>query len=170
MDQFGRHDPNPRGAPTGAVASELADLLAQEATRLEVLLFRLIELRHLLVAGEGRFLAWAAEDVAHSARAVRDLELRRALLVNEVAAARGLPDEALTLSALAEAAPSPWSLILSEHRDTLRTLLAEVDRQASAVRRLASAGAATVAAALDELFPPPQRPSDGMPGTTGGGS
>jgi hypothetical protein len=132
----------------------LVDLLGRERTLLDVLVYRLVELRALLVAGSagrGRFLAWAAEEVEDATAAVREAELSRALLVGELAQARGLHEDTLTLAVLVETADPPWRALLQDHRAALTLLAAEVDDHASAVRRLARTTTESVAALLAQV-------------------
>jgi hypothetical protein len=126
----------------------LVDLLGRERVLLEVLVYRLVELRALLVSGDGRFLAWAAEEVEDATAAVRDAELARALLVSQIAQERNCLDETLTLAALVDLADPPWRALLADHRGALGVLTGEVDDQASAVRRLAHTRTDSVAALL----------------------
>ncbi|MDX6207907.1 MAG: hypothetical protein QOE24_298 [Frankiales bacterium] len=132
----------------------LVDLLGRERTLLDVLVYRLVELRALLVSGEGRFLAWAAEEVEDATAAVRAAELNRALLVAQMAQADGLLEETLTLAALVETAEPPWRALLEDHRTALTRLAAEVDDHASAVRRLARTTTDSVAALLAQVGGP----------------
>ncbi|MDX6257505.1 MAG: hypothetical protein QOJ11_3839 [Frankiales bacterium] len=129
----------------------LVELLGRERTLLDVLVYRLVELRALLVSGDGRFLAWAAEEVEDATAAVRSAELHRALLVAQMAQAHGLLEETLTLAVLVETADPPWRALLQDHRTALTTLAAEVDDQASAVRRLARTTTDAVAALLAQV-------------------
>jgi hypothetical protein len=129
----------------------LVELLGRERTLLDVLVYRLVELRALLVSGDGRFLAWAAEEVEDATAAVRSAELHRALLVSQMAQAHGLLEETLTLAVLVETADPPWRALLQDHRTALTTLAAEVDDQASAVRRLARTTTDAVAALLAQV-------------------
>lgn len=129
----------------------LVDLLGRERTLLDVLVYRLVELRALLVSGDGRFLAWAAEEVEDATAAVRAAELSRAMLVSEMAQARGLLEETLTLAVLIETADPPWRALLQDHRTALAALSAEVDDHASAVRRLARTTTDSVAAVLAQV-------------------
>ncbi|MCU1675301.1 MAG: flagellar protein FlgN [Frankiales bacterium] len=115
---------------------QLADTLGRERLHVELLVYRLIELRQLLVAGEGRFLGWAAEEVERAARAVRQCELTRAVAVSSFADAIGISDEHLDLAGLVSRADEPWRTMLVDHGDALRSLAAEVDDQSAAVRRL----------------------------------
>jgi hypothetical protein len=129
----------------------LVDLLARERTLLDVLVYRLVELRALLVSGDARFLAWAAEEVEDATAAVRAAELSRAMLVSQLAERWGLLEETLTLSSLIERADPPWRALLQDHRLALATLTAEVDDHASAVRRLARTTTDSVAAVLAQV-------------------
>ena len=122
---------------------ELADALGRERLHVELLVYRLVELRQLLVAGEGRFLGWAAEEVERAARAVRHCELTRAIALSSYADANGISDEFLDLPALLARADEPWRTMLSDHGDALRSLTAEVDDHSSAIRRLSGATAST---------------------------
>jgi hypothetical protein len=130
---------------------ELVELLGRERELLDVLVFRLVELRALLVSGEGRYLAWAAEEVEDATAAVRGAELNRALLVSRIAESRDALDEELTLAVLVDLADPPWRALLQDHRSALAVLAAEVDDQASAVRRLARTTTDSVAALLAQV-------------------
>lgn len=127
----------------------LVDLLGRERTLLEVLVYRLVELRSLLVRGDGRFLAWAAEEVEDATAALRAAELNRAMIISGIAEQRECLDEALSLAVLVDIADPPWRALLADHRGALATLTAEVDDQASAVRRLARTRSDSVAALLE---------------------
>jgi hypothetical protein len=129
----------------------LVELLGRERTLLDVLVYRLFELRSLLVSGDGRFLAWAAEEVEDATAAVRAAELSRALLVVQIAERRGVVEETLTLGVLIETADPPWRALLQDHRSALAELTAEVDDHASAVRRLARTATDSVAALLAQV-------------------
>jgi hypothetical protein len=132
----------------------LVDLLGYERMLLEVLVYRLVELRSLLVSGSpsaGRFLTWAAEEVEDATAAVRGAELNRAMIVSRIAEQRECLDESLSLAALVDIADPPWRALLADHRGALATLTAEVDDQASAVRRLARTRTDSVAALLAQV-------------------
>ena len=132
----------------------LVDLLGRERALLDVLVYRLVELRALLVSGEGRYLAWAAEEVEDATDAVRAAELNRALLVSRMAESRGSLEETLTLASLIEKADPPWRALLQDHRTALGVLAGEVDDHASAVRRLARTTTTSVAALLARVGEP----------------
>jgi hypothetical protein len=96
---------------------ELARSLAAERRALELLLFKLVEAQHLLADGDDRFYAWASAELDRVVELVRDAELKRALAVG---ADRTLADIAVT-------APAPFGTILDDHRESLRTLLVEIE-------------------------------------------
>ncbi|MDQ1702576.1 MAG: hypothetical protein QOF57_1828 [Frankiaceae bacterium] len=127
---------------------QLADTLGRERLHVELLVYRLVELRQLLVAGEGRFLGWAAEEVERAARAVRQCELTRAVVISSYADSCGISDDNLDLPALIERADEPWRTMLTDHGDALRALTAEVDEHSAAVRRLSGV---TSRAATDRI-------------------
>ena len=112
---------------------ELLDALGRQRHVLEVLLFRMLEARHLLDSGEVRFLHLAAQDIEAASEAVREVELRRALLP--------LPD-GTTLRQLSDASPSPLMEILHEHLLELSRVAAELGAATEAVGDLAAAGVA----------------------------
>ena len=115
---------------------QLVDALGRERLHVELLVYRLVELRQLLVAGEGRFLGWAAEEVERAARAVRHCELTRAVALSSYADAVGISDELLDLAGLVSRADEPWRTMLTDHGAALRSLATEVDEHAAAIRRL----------------------------------
>jgi hypothetical protein len=130
---------------------KLAGLLNRERMLLELLLFKLVSLRQLLVAGQVRFLPWAAEEVDRATTKVREIELRRTLAVDELSEALGAASEPITLRLLAESSPEPWRTIFAEHHKALFDLAADLEEAAGAARRLAASGGASVTATLDRL-------------------
>lgn len=129
---------------------ELATLLQRERLLLELLVFKITELRQLLAAGDVRFLGWASEEVERAVDAVRQVELERAVLLQRSGTVED-DDESATLRRLAETAPEPWGVVLNEHRVALLTLTAEVSNGLAAARRLADVGSSAVADLLDRV-------------------
>lgn len=129
----------------------LAALLTRERLLLELVVFKLVELRQLLLAGETRFLGWAGEEVERAAAAVRATELERSVLVAGLADDRALAPDALTLPALVDGAPEPWRTLLAESQASLRASAAEVSDLLAATRRLAEAGSRSLAETLRRL-------------------
>jgi hypothetical protein len=130
---------------------ELAGLLSRERMLLELLLFKLVSLRQLLVANEVRFLPWAAEEVDRATSKVREAELRRSLCVEEMAVSRAVGEGPVTLRVLADTAPEPWRTIFGEHRRAFLELATDLEAAVAATRRLARTGGDAVSATLDRL-------------------
>lgn len=133
----------------------LATLLQRERLLLELLVFKITEMRHLLGAGDARFLGWASEEVERAVDAVRHVELERAVLVQDLVGASGeevgVDDESALLERLAASAPEPWGTLLGEHRVALLALANEVADGLASARRLADAGASAVADLLERV-------------------
>jgi hypothetical protein len=123
---------------------ELARLLGHERRLLELLLFKLVEGKHLLAAGEARFLPYAAAEVERAMEKLQEAELRRAMLVHRLAGELDVPEAALTMSALAKDSLEPYRTIFSDHRQAFLELAAEIETVTSQNRRLAERGAHNV--------------------------
>jgi len=135
--------------------AELSSLLQRERLLLELLVFKLTELGHLLAAGDPRFLGWAAEEVERAVEAVRLTELERAVHVQALQpSARPAADESQFLARLVEHAPEPWSTQLADHRRALHALAEEVAEGLRTTRRLAEAGTGVVDALLERVGAP----------------
>lgn len=132
----------------------LTALLTRERLLVELVVFKLVELRQLLLAGETRFLPWASEEVERAVRAVRVLEVERAVVVQSLATARGLPaakGDELSLSELVADAPEPWRTVLADAQSGLRQGADEIAELLLATRRLAEAGSRSLAETLQRL-------------------
>lgn len=99
---------------------QLGTILEREGEALEVLLFKLIETRLLLEAGEARFLPRATREVERARSRARELDLLRAA----TAARTGC---GATLRDLAAGATGPWPAILRDHHDVLSRLVSEIE-------------------------------------------
>lgn len=95
-------------------------ILEREGEVLEVLLFKLVETRLLLEAGECRFLARASREVERSRTRARQVGLLRAATV-------ALIQPGATLRDLAHGASGPWPAILRDHHDVLARVVAEIE-------------------------------------------
>jgi hypothetical protein len=129
----------------------LITLLDRERLLLELVTFKLVELRQLLVSGETRFLGWASEELERALAQVRAAELERAVLVTNLAHERGLTGDALTLSVLVEDAPEPYRTALAAAQVALRKSTEEVANLLAASRRAATEGAKGLAETLQRL-------------------
>ncbi|HWC36548.1 MAG TPA: hypothetical protein VG650_17205 [Mycobacteriales bacterium] len=130
---------------------ELADVLGRERLLTELMLFKVITLRQLLLAGEARFLSWAAEEVQRTELRLRAIELQRSIEVSRIVEELSLAPESVTLDELVRAAEEPWRSVLAEHRRQLLLLHSELMESARAVRRLAHEGSGAVAALMERL-------------------
>ena len=99
---------------------QIAAVLEQERELLEVLLFKLIETRLILEAGELRFLSRATREVERARARTREVDLVRATTAAQYRCGT-------TLRELAADAPEPWPGILRDHHDLLVALVAEIE-------------------------------------------
>lgn len=132
---------------------ELADVLDRERRLLEMVLFKLVEARHLLAADEARFLPWASAELERAVERVREATLLRAVVARQVASATGLGDAA-GLRTLASHADQPWSAILAEQADALAGLLREIRHESALAQEAADSqirGVDAVVAAMATL-------------------
>lgn len=136
--------------PGGDLFTTLSSLLWNEREAMEHLLYRLGTEQLLLDAGQLRWLAKADDDVAEAIERTRLSEVLRAAETEHVAIALGLNPDA-TLQALVEAAPEHWSLVFSEHRAALRSLVLDVQSATTDVRTLLYAGANMISQTLDAV-------------------
>ena len=130
----------------------LLSLLTRERLLAELVVFKLLELRALMQAGEGRFLGWAAEEVERATTSLRETELQRAVLVSGLAEERGL-DPDVPLRELLEDAGEPWRSALEEQADTLRSLCTEAGELVAAGARLADTGIKELDAIMGRVRP-----------------
>lgn len=115
----------------------LSEALWRERRLLELLLFKLEEEQLVLTSGRTRWLAQATREVESVLDEIRSAELARAVEVEEVAEALGVPTSS-GLSTLADAAPAPWDELLRSHRDAFASLTAEIGQLADDNRELLS--------------------------------
>jgi hypothetical protein len=117
---------------------ELARLLGHERRLLELLLFKLVEGKHLLAAGEARFLSYAAAEVVRAMEKLQEAELRRSMRVHRLAADLAVPEAALTMTALANDSMEPFRTIFADHRQAFLELAAEIETVTAQNRRVAT--------------------------------
>ncbi len=136
---------NRRTAHDGAISGLLAALEA-EGRALDALLFRLEELRLLLLAGDTRFVQPAAVDVVRSARRARAQDLHRAVQAEYLAARLEAPPELLNLPLLAEHVDEPHCSHLAAHAIELGSRLEELEDLVATTRDLAAGARAAILA------------------------
>ena len=116
-----------------AYMEHVASILEREGDALESLLFKLIETRLLIDAGEARFLPRATREVERSRSRARELDLLRAATVARTECGATLRD-------LANASTGPWPAILRDHHDVLSRLVSEIEVVAHQNARAAREG------------------------------
>jgi hypothetical protein len=126
----------------------LVTCLTREKLLVELLVFKLVSMRQLLLTGETRFLPWAAEEVDRATTAVRDAELERSVLSSMIGAERGLDEP--TLSELVADAPEPWQGLLASLHEELRAGAREVQDLLASTRRLAEVGVRSLEEAMGQ--------------------
>lgn len=117
---------------------ELVTSLARERQLLDLLLFRLVEVRLLLTAGESRFLPFAAAEVEQATKRMQEAELRRWVLVSRLVRELGVDGESMTLDALARHSVEPYRTIFADHRSAFLQLVAEIGEVTAENRRRAA--------------------------------
>lgn len=139
--------------PVDAAVTEayerFSDGLARERLLLERVVFKLTQLHQMLLAGDGRFLAWASDELEGALDDVGQAELERSLHVLTLAEAIGADPEALPLSVIVASAPQPWAAIIADHQSAMTAMQAEAARLCVENRRSAENGHRVVSEALD---------------------
>lgn len=132
---------------------ELTDVLDRERRLLEMVLFKLVEARHLMVADEARFLPWASAELERAVERVREATLLRAVVAQRVAATNGLRSDA-GLRTLVAHADEPYAAMLREQADALHCLTGEIRAEVGRTGTLAERqlrGIDAVLTAVSEL-------------------
>ncbi len=145
-------------------AAALADVLAAEVAVLENLHFRVVQAANLVAAGRHRFLAPASDKVLDAIDELGGLELARALVVSNAAAAWDLADDQPTIAELAAAAPPPWPPVLAGFAARMRELVAAIDEAGSRGAVYATHGRDRVQTALTAVDGAESYEPDGAPG------
>lgn len=146
---------------------ELLSVLGRERVQLEFLLFKILQLQHLLRSQDQRFLRWATEEIARAGQRVHVTEIDRLDLIRQFARSAGMQADEVTLATLAEHAPEPWSTIFADHSLGFRRLAVEVDAVMTVTCALADATGHVIAETLRQIYRPaamviamPRDPSD----------
>ena len=135
---------------------ELAHVLGREHVQMEFLLFKLLQLQHLLRSGDPRFLRWSAEEIKRASQRVHDIAVTRDARVVAAGRQRGLPLDRVTLAGVADHVPEPWSTIFTEHCLGFSRLSREVDSAVREARRLAEESGHAIADVLAQIHHPVQ--------------
>ncbi|MGZ4524597.1 MAG: flagellar export chaperone FlgN [Mycobacteriaceae bacterium] len=130
--------------------SAVSTLLWREREALQFLLFKLVEEQLILQAGQTRLLPDANQEIELAVDQLRCAEVLRAAEVNAIAEQLEVA-ELPTLAEFSEAAPEPWATVFTEHRESLRQLVDEVETATGTNRALLVAGASSVRETLLSL-------------------
>ncbi len=139
---------NPEAIALGFGAVSAALWSQREA--LELVLFKLVQERFVLTSGSTRWLGRADAEVRAAIGRLQGGEVIRAAEADALALTVGIPAGA-SLAELADAAPEPWHLVLTEHRTVLREVVREIEAVAAENRRLLKVGAGAIRETLDGL-------------------
>lgn len=115
--------------------AELSNLLWRQRQLLDLLLFKMTVEQQLLAGRQIRWLARATDEVEAVLAEMREVELLRAVVLDDLAAAHGLEANP-SLRAVAAAVPEPWQGIFEEHRQAFLALTDEVQSVARSNREL----------------------------------
>src|ERR1044072_8892467 len=137
---------------------EMARLRCHERRLLELLLFNLGGGKPLLAAGEARFLPYAAAEVERAMEKLQQAELRRSMMVHQLADELDVAEAALTMTALAKDSLEPYRTIFADHRQAFLELAAEIETVTTQNRRLAERGVHNVEQLLAMLGQPRPAP------------
>jgi hypothetical protein len=150
MHGIQRFDDTADDSGTNSEVAAVSAMLWTERETLELLLFKLTVEQLVLASGSTRWLNRADADVRAAVARLRTSEVVRAAEVESLSKSLGMPVET-TLADLAEGAPEPWPMVLTDHRTALRALVLEVEAVANENRRLLDAGSRAIRETLDNL-------------------
>lgn len=144
---------------TSGSFSAVSSLLWREREALQLLLFKLIEQQLILTSGQPRLLNNANQEIELALDQVRCTEVLRAAEMGAATPAPNANSHGTTeqdgletsLAEFAASAPEPWATVLTEHRQALLTLTAEVEQATDANRVLLLAGASAVRETLQSI-------------------
>lgn len=129
---------------------ELVSVISRERALTERMLYRVANVRNLLIGGQARFLGWASDEVADAAEALRDVQLTRATIYQIVADRHQLPDT-FEWEAVIAAADDTDAALLRNLRNDLGSLGSELNGHLAACREMGEAGLTSATAALAQL-------------------
>lgn len=127
--------------------AETSTILWRQRELLSMLFYKL-ELESLVLsAGRTRWLGLATQEVELVLDQVRETELLRTVVVDDLAAGLGLPPGA-SLADLVDALDEPWRAVFADHRKALVTVSAEIEAAVRANQELLTSGQRAVREAL----------------------
>jgi hypothetical protein len=118
---------------------DLSSVLWRERELLETLLYKLEVEQLVLAGGRTHWLATAAHEVEYVLERIREIEVLRAVELDDLAADLGLPPNP-SLHVLAEASDETWRAIWLDHREAFTTVTTAISAMAENNRDLLTAG------------------------------
>ncbi len=118
---------------------DLSSLLWRERELLEKLLYKLDVEQLVLAGGRSRWLPIAAREIDEVLSDIRDLELLRAIELEDVAAELGL-ESSPSLHEIAQRCEEPWKSIWLDHREAFTTVATAISTLSESNRELLTAG------------------------------
>jgi hypothetical protein len=118
---------------------DLSSLLWRERELLEKLLYKLDVEQLVLAGGRTHWLAMAAREIDDVLATIRDLELLRAIELDEVAEELGL-EPSPSLHEIADHCEEPWKSIWLDHRTAFTTVATSITQLSESNRELLTAG------------------------------
>ena len=132
----------------------VADVLWTERHLVDYLLFKLVTTKLLLTAGERRFMPRAMDEVERVLERLQDVEVRREMALQPVAAAWNVPVTDLSLATLAARAPEPMATVFRDLHENFLALTAEIEETSALNRKLANSTLNHVRSMLETLTGP----------------
>lgn len=137
-------------AQVEAILAQLSRVLWQQRDLIEVLEYRLEVQQLLMISGKSERLGIAVGEVEAALDSIRSVEEKRLRVVEEAAAALGLPRDA-TLTQIRAAAPEPWDFVLGDHHSAFLKLVASTEELSARSRELAQKGLGETRSAFSQL-------------------
>lgn len=134
----------------------LSTTLWKERELLELLLYKAEFKQYIIVTGKSQWLPRVAREIDLILEQMKAMEVQRAAYTEVIAEDLGLADNP-SLSALADAAPSPWNDLLRQHYEALLRLVGDLRALSEANRGLAENGLQ----AINDAITATQGPSAG---------
>lgn len=123
---------------------QLATTLRRERELLEVLLFKLVEIRLLLRESETRYVVHAARELTRARHRTGESDLLRAALLARLSP-RGPKGRPVSLRRLAATVDEPWAGILRDHFESMTEVVTEIEVVTDQATELARRGLDRVA-------------------------
>lgn len=118
---------------------DLSSVLWRERELLDTLLYKLEVEQLVLASGRTHHLATAAREVEATLERIREIEILRAVELDELAGELGLGTNP-TLFEIAEVSDEPWRTIWLDHREAFTTTATAITQMSESNRELLTAG------------------------------